>query len=100
MLHAIHTILHVATTDAAEIDDLLSSTVESLIPDALAINHGIRVTRIGPGEYTGGETAADVASSYTVLSCILSQPNQSSWCPQTSGPGASPADEPEGSCSG
>ena len=69
MLHAIHTILHVAAIDAAEIDDLLSLTVESLIPDALAINHGIRVTRIGPGEYTV-ETAADVASSYTVLSCI------------------------------
>jgi hypothetical protein len=69
MLHAIHTILHVATTDAAEIDDLLNSTVESLIPDALAINHGIRVTHIGPGEYTV-ETAADVACGYTVLSCI------------------------------
>ena len=34
MLHAIHTIRHVATTDAAKIDDLLSSTVASLIPGA------------------------------------------------------------------
>jgi len=43
----------------------MNSTVGKIIPDALAQNCGIRVSRIGPGEYTA-ETAADVACGYTV----------------------------------
>jgi hypothetical protein len=65
MIQAPSTIRRVTTTDAARIDDLLNSAVGRIIPDALALNHGIRVTRVGPGEYTV-ETAADVACGYTV----------------------------------
>ncbi|MDJ0458645.1 hypothetical protein PUN71_015680 [Arthrobacter sp. NQ7] len=54
------------TTDASKVDDLLNTTVERLIPDALALNHGIRVTRTGPGEYTV-ETTVDVACGHTVF---------------------------------
>ena len=64
MIHTTHAIRRVTTTDAARVDELLNLTVEKLIPDALALNHGIRVTRIGPGEYTV-ETAVDVACGYT-----------------------------------
>ena len=59
------TIRRVTTTDASQIDDLLNSAVGRIIPNALAQKHGIRVSRIGPGEYTV-ETAADVACGYTV----------------------------------
>jgi hypothetical protein len=65
MIQAPNTIRRVTTTDSSRIDDLLNSAVGSIIPDALTLNHGIRVTRIGPGEYTV-ETAADVACGYTV----------------------------------
>jgi hypothetical protein len=65
MIHASHTIRHVTTKEASRVDDLLNSTIERLIPAALALNHGIRVTRIGPGEYTV-ETATDVACGYIV----------------------------------
>ncbi|MEV7574705.1 hypothetical protein AB0P28_16575 [Pseudarthrobacter sp. NPDC089323] len=65
MIDAHSTIRRVATTDASRIDDLLNSAVGRIIPDALALNYGIRVSRIGPGEYTV-ETAADVACGYTV----------------------------------
>ena len=65
MIQAPSTIRRVATRDASRIDDLLNSTVGRIIPDALALNHGIRVTRTGPGEYTV-ETAADVACGYTI----------------------------------
>ncbi|MDR6688627.1 hypothetical protein J2Y41_004222 [Arthrobacter sp. 1088] len=65
MIQASSTIRRVITADAARIDDLLSSTVDRIIPDALALNHGIRVTRLGPGEYTV-ETTADIACGYTV----------------------------------
>jgi hypothetical protein len=64
-IQAPSTIRRVTTTDASRIDDLLNSTVGRLIPDALALNHGIRVSRTGPGNYTV-ETAADVACGYTV----------------------------------
>lgn len=65
MVHATHTIRHITTLEAAQVDDLLNTTVEQLIPAALALNHGIKVTRTGPGNYTV-ETAADVACGYTV----------------------------------
>ncbi|MGC0239650.1 hypothetical protein [Arthrobacter sp. SD76] len=65
MTHATHTIRRVSTTDVAALDDLLNSTVQDIIPAALALSQGIKVTRVGPGEYTV-ETAPDVACGYTV----------------------------------
>lgn len=65
MIQAPSTIRRVATTDASRIDDLLYLAVRRIIPDALVLNHGIRVSRIGPGDYTV-ETAADVACGYTL----------------------------------
>jgi len=65
MFQAPSTIRRVTTTDASQIDELLNSTVKRIIPDALALNQGIRVTRIGSGEYTV-ESAVDVACGYTV----------------------------------
>ncbi|MDQ0675132.1 hypothetical protein QFZ36_002693 [Pseudarthrobacter siccitolerans] len=65
MIQAPSTIRRVTTTDASRIDDLLNSTIGRIIPDAVELNHGIRVTRTGPGEYTV-ETAADIACGYTV----------------------------------
>jgi hypothetical protein len=64
MIHKTHAIRRITTRDAAIVDELIDATVEKLIPEALALNHGIRVTRIGPGEFTV-ETAADVACGYT-----------------------------------
>lgn len=60
-----YTIRRVTTADAAKVDNLLNLSIKGLIPVALALNHGIRVTRIGPGDYTV-ETAADIACGYTV----------------------------------
>lgn len=65
MIQAPSTIHRTKTTDASRIDDLLNSAVGTIIPGALALNHGIRVTRIQPGGYAV-ETAADVACGYTV----------------------------------
>jgi hypothetical protein len=65
MMQAPSRIHRVATTDASQVDDLLNLAVGKIIPDALALNHSIRVIRNGPGEYTV-ETAADVACGYTV----------------------------------
>lgn len=65
MIQTLSTVRRVTTTDASKIDDLLNSAVGRIIPDALAQNCGIRVRRIGPGEYTV-ETAVDVACGYTV----------------------------------
>lgn len=59
------TIRRVTTANPANVDALLTSAIEGLIPDALALNCGIRVTRMGAGEYTV-ETATDVLCGYTV----------------------------------
>ena len=58
-------IRHVLVTSVATLDDLLNSAVERVIPDALALNQGIRVTRVGPGDYLV-ETAAGVPCGYTI----------------------------------
>lgn len=65
MIQTTQTLRRVATTDAAKVDDLLNSAVEGLIPVAIAMSHGIRVTRTGPGHYTA-ETTAEVECGYTV----------------------------------
>ena len=65
MIQTTHTIRRVTTADASKVDDLLNSAVEGLIPWAIALNHGIRVSRIGTGEYVV-ETAADIPCGYTV----------------------------------
>jgi hypothetical protein len=70
MIHKTQTIHRVTAKEAASIDHLLNSTVEGLIPAALALNHGIRVTRTGPGTYTV-ETTADVACGYTVYEHLI-----------------------------
>jgi hypothetical protein len=67
-------IRRVTTTDAARVEDLLDSAVSGIIPDALAMNHGIRVTRVGPGEYIV-ETAADVACGCTIYEDRVSKPS-------------------------
>ncbi|GAB13304.1 hypothetical protein ARGLB_037_01550 [Arthrobacter globiformis NBRC 12137] len=64
MIQTTHTI-RVTPADASKVDDLLNSAVGELIPRAIALNHGIRVTRMGTGDYTA-ETAADVPCGYTV----------------------------------
>jgi len=60
----------VTTRDPAQVDELLASAVERLIPTALALNHGIRVTRTAPGAYIV-ETAAEVAVGYTECRHVL-----------------------------
>ena len=65
MMKTTHAIRRVSTADVTLIDELLNSTIEELIPDAISVNHGIRVIRIGPGDYTV-ETTADVDCGYTV----------------------------------
>jgi hypothetical protein len=65
MINATHAISRVTTEDAATVVDLLDSAMEGLIPVALALNRGIKVTRIGAGDYTV-ETAADVPCGYTI----------------------------------
>ena len=65
MTEATQIIRRVLATDVATRDDLLNSAVECVIRDALALNHGIRVTRVGPGDYLV-ETAADVPCGYTI----------------------------------
>lgn len=65
MIQTTETRRRVATTDATKVDGLLGSAVEGLIPVAIAQNHGIRVTRTGPGQYTV-ETSPDIECGYTV----------------------------------
>lgn len=65
MTHATQILRRVSATDAATLDDLLNSEIEHVIPDALALNLGIRVTRVGPGDYLV-ETANDVPCGYTI----------------------------------
>jgi hypothetical protein len=57
-------IRRVTTSDVATLDEILGSTVEGIIPDALALNQGIRVSRIGPGDYLV-EIAPDLPCGYT-----------------------------------
>jgi hypothetical protein len=64
MTNATQIIRRVSVTDVARLDHLLNSAVEDVIPDALALNQGIRVTRVGPGDYCV-ETAANVPCGYT-----------------------------------
>lgn len=65
MTHTTKTIRRVLATDVAGRDDLLNSTIEGLIPDALALKQGIKVTRLGPGDYVV-ETTSDVPCGYTI----------------------------------
>lgn len=65
MTHATQTIRRVSATDVATLENLLNLAVESVIPDALALSQGIRVTRVGPGDYLV-ETATDVPCGYTI----------------------------------
>lgn len=65
MIQPTHAIRHFRTTEAGNIDEILDSAIEKLIPDALALNHGSRVDRIALGEYTV-DTAVDIACGYTV----------------------------------
>lgn len=51
--------------DVASLEHLLNSTVEAIIPDALVLNQGIRVTRLGPGDYTV-EADPGVQCGYTI----------------------------------
>lgn len=65
MTHATQIIRRVSATDVATLEDSLNSAVEAIIPNALALNQGIRVTRTGPGEYIV-ETTTDVQCGYTI----------------------------------
>lgn len=64
MIHTTGAHRRVTTHDPAQVDELLASAVERLIPTALALNHGIRVTRTAPGAYIV-ETVTEVACGYT-----------------------------------
>jgi hypothetical protein len=64
-MHTTDTKQRVTTSNPAILDDLLSSAEDRIIPYALALNHGIRVTRVGPGDFIV-QTAEDVACGYTV----------------------------------
>lgn len=65
MIEGNHAIRRVTTADAAKADELLNSEIEGIIPTALKLNHGIRVIRLGPGNYVV-ETAPEVTCGYTV----------------------------------
>ncbi|MGG6382964.1 hypothetical protein [Paenarthrobacter sp. NEAU-H11] len=65
MTYATQIIRHISATDVATLENLLNSAVEGVVPDALVLNQGIKVTRVGPGDYLV-ETAADVPCGYTV----------------------------------
>jgi hypothetical protein len=65
MTHATQIIRRVLATDVVTLDGLLNSAVEDVMLNALALNQGIRVTRVGPGDYLV-ETAADVPCGYTI----------------------------------
>lgn len=65
MTHTTKTIRRVLARDVAMREDLLNSAIEGLIQDALALKHGIKVTRIGPGNYVV-EITSDVPCGYTI----------------------------------
>lgn len=65
MIQAVQIIRRVSATDVASRDHLLNSAVEKIIPDALALNHGIKITQVQPGDYIV-ETTPDVPCGYTV----------------------------------
>lgn len=65
MIEAAHICRHVSVKNVAVLDNSLNAAVEAIIPDALARGQGIRVTRVGPGNYIV-ETASDVQCGYTV----------------------------------
>ena len=65
VIQSTQSIWRVSATDVATRDELLNSAVEGLIPHALALNHGIKVIRIHPGNYIV-ETTADVPCGYTI----------------------------------
>lgn len=65
MTQAVQIIRHLSATDVASRDNLLDSAIENLIPDALALNHGIKVTRVQPGDYIV-ETTPEVPCGYTI----------------------------------
>ncbi|RAM37310.1 hypothetical protein [Arthrobacter globiformis] len=65
MPHATEINRRISATDVATLDDLLNSALEGLIPAALARNQGIRVTRVGPGDYLV-EATPDVQCGYTI----------------------------------
>jgi hypothetical protein len=65
VIHSTQSICRVSASDVATRDELLNSAVEGLIPHALALNHGIKVIRIHPGNYIV-ETTADVPCGYTI----------------------------------
>jgi hypothetical protein len=66
MTQEAQSIRHVSASDVAMIDNLLNSAVEDLIPEALTLSQGIKVTRTGPGDYTI-ETSSDVPCGYTIF---------------------------------
>lgn len=65
MINVTQTSRRVLTRDVAALDELLNSAVEGVIPDALTLNQGIRVTRVGPGDYLV-QTTSDVPCGYTI----------------------------------
>jgi hypothetical protein len=65
MSQAVQISRRVSATDVATLDDLLNSAVEATIPDALALNSGVRVTRLGPGDYIV-ETTPEVQCGCTI----------------------------------
>lgn len=65
MIEAAHTCRHVFVKNVAVLDNFLNAAVEAIIPNALALRQGIRVTRVGPGNYIV-ETASDVQCGYTI----------------------------------
>ncbi|XAS74181.1 hypothetical protein VUN82_10320 [Micrococcaceae bacterium Sec5.1] len=65
MTNATQIIRHVSVTDVATLDHLLNSAVDGVIADALALSQGIKVTRVGPGDYVV-KTAPDVPCGYTI----------------------------------
>jgi hypothetical protein len=65
MSNSTRSVQRVCTTNVTQVDDLLTLAVERVIPDALALKQGIKVTRVGPGEYLV-ETAPEVPCGYTI----------------------------------
>lgn len=59
------TIRRVSAAEVAALEAALSAAVEAAIPDALSMQHGLRVMRLGPGEYQV-LTDPDVPCGYTV----------------------------------
>lgn len=59
------TIRRVSAADVAALEAALSAAVEAAIPDALSKQQGLRVQRLGPGEYQVLTDSA-VPCGYTV----------------------------------